>query len=138
MLRCRLEAGHASERPGRWDRRRATFAVAISHPGALLAARDAANEEGSPLILDNLTAPPHPTHPTMGSLLDRLRDLDAREGLIASEDPSADGSSIRVDFWADVASEEEARAVGAIAYWTACWSAREPLPTTGDVTLSPE
>lgn len=134
MLPCRLDAGHAIEGRGRWDRLRGTFAVAISHPGALLGARDAANEAGSPLILDNITAPPHPTHPAMGSLLDRLGDLDAREGLIDSEETSADGRRVRVDYWAEVASEDEARVVGALAYWAACWSADEPLPI--DLKLS--
>jgi hypothetical protein len=114
---------------------RPTFEVAIANPDALVAARDAANVAGSPLILDNLTPPPHPTHSTFGSLKDKLRDLDAREGLLESEDVSDDGRHIRLIFWSEVSSEEEARIVGALAYWSACWSARLPLPIAGGVEV---
>lgn len=78
--------------------------MAISHPDAVLAAREAANREGSDLILDNLTSPPHPTHAALGTLGDRLRDLNARDGLIESEEVSEDGRDVSVTFWLEADS----------------------------------
>ncbi len=112
---------------------RRTFATAIAHPDDVLASRDVTNQEGSDLILDNLTPPSHPTHATFGTLRDRLRDLDATEGLIEKETVSEDEREIGVTFWVAVESGVEARIVGTIAYWAGCWEAGLPLPVGGRI-----
>jgi hypothetical protein len=127
VKRCRLEARHQSDRP--------VFLAAISHPDLVLAARDAANREDSTLILDNLKPPPNLTFEAAfgGTLVDRLRDLDGREGLIDSERTSDDGREVDVTYWTEVDDDTEARVVGTIAYSYGCWAAKMPLPTGGIV-----
>jgi hypothetical protein len=114
---------------------RPAFLAAISHPDAVLAARDAANRPGSNLILDNFTPPPNPTFEAAfgGTLLDKLHDLGGTEGLIETEEPSEDGRDVHLTFWTEVGDNTEARVVGTIAYWCGCWAAKLPLPTAGSV-----
>ena len=112
---------------------RRTFATAISHPDDVLASRDATNQEGSDLILDNLTPPSHPhtrnvrdaSGPAAGSRRDGGAD---RKG-----DRVGDEREIGVTFWVAVESGVEARIVGTIAYWAGCWEAGLPLPVGGRI-----
>lgn len=114
---------------------RPVFLAAISHPDVVLAARDAGNREGSTLILDNLQPPPNPAFEAAfgGTLVDRLRDLGGREGLIDSEHATEDGREVDVTYWTEVDDDTEARVVGSIGYWCGCWDAKLPLPTGGSV-----
>lgn len=111
------------------------FLLAISHPGELIAAREAVNAEGSPLILDRIAPPPHPSHPAFGTVIDRLHDKQPREGLIEAEEVSEDGRLIDVTYWTEVDSEQEGIIVAALAYWSACWNVRTNL---GKLNLVPD